>query len=80
LNSRSAHDGKVQFNTREVVVAGDIAFEGGTYHIILKPRNDPKAAPFTVTNRHVHVLKRQADGSWKAWRMMTNSEVSVAAP
>jgi uncharacterized protein (TIGR02246 family) len=76
----SQNDIKVQFHTREVVVAGDIAYEGGTYDIILKPRNDPKAASITVTNRHVHVLKRQADGAWKTWRMMTNSEAAVAAP
>jgi uncharacterized protein (TIGR02246 family) len=73
-------DLKVAFHTAEVVVAGNIAYEGGTYDIILTPRGDPKAASTTVTNRHVHVLKRQADGSWKTWRMMTNNSIPAAAP
>jgi uncharacterized protein (TIGR02246 family) len=73
-------DIKVAFHTAEVVVAGDLAYEGGTYDIILTPRGDPKAAPATVTNRHVHVLRRQPDGSWKTWRMMTNNTLAAAAP
>lgn len=66
-------DIRVTFHTREVEVAGDLAYEAGTYDILLRPRSDPGAAPTTVTNRHVHVLKRQPDGSWKTWRMMTNN-------
>jgi ketosteroid isomerase-like protein len=24
-------------------------------------------------NRHLHILKREPDGTWKTWRMMVNS-------
>jgi uncharacterized protein (TIGR02246 family) len=74
------NDLKVAFHTQEVAVSGELAYEGGTYDIIIRPRGDPKAAPLTVTNRHVHVLKRQPDGSWKTWRMMTNNTIAAAAP
>jgi len=67
------YDIQVAFHTQEVSVSGDLAYEGGTYDIILKPRSDPQAGAATTTNRHVHVLRRQADGSWKTWRMMTNN-------
>lgn len=76
----ATNDIKVAFHTQEVAVSGGLAYEGGTYDIIIRPRSDPKAAPVTVTNRHVHVLKRQADGSWKTWRMMTNNTIPAAAP
>ena len=74
------NDIKVEFHTKEVLVSGDLAYEAGTYDIIIRPRADPKAAPLTVTNRHVHVLRRQADGSWKTWRMMTNNTIPAAPP
>ena len=74
------NDIKVEFNTREVEVSGDLAYESGTYNIILRPRGDPKATPLVVTNRHMHVLKRQAGGTWKTWRMMTNNTIPLAAP
>jgi uncharacterized protein (TIGR02246 family) len=76
----AANDLKVVFHTQEVSVSGELAYEGGTYDIIIRPKSDPKAVPVTVTNRHVHVLKRQADGSWKTWRMMTNNTLPAAAP
>src|SRR5512139_2513390 len=74
------NDIKVEFHTQEVEVSGDLAYEGGTYDIVLKPRSDPQATPLTVTNRHVHVLKRQPDGSWKTWRMMTNNTTAAPPP
>jgi len=72
-------DIKVAFHTREVEVSGNLAYEGGTYDILIRPRADPGATPLTVTNRHVHVLKRQPDGSWKTWRMMTNNTLPAPA-
>ena len=76
----AANDIKVAFHTQEVTVSGELAYEGGTYDIIIRPKSDPKAVPVTVTNRHVHVLKRQADGSWKTWRMMTNNTLAAVVP
>lgn len=33
-----------------------------------------------ATSRHIHILKRQDDGSWKTWRMMSNSAQPLPAP
>jgi hypothetical protein len=27
----------------------------------------------SITNRHVHIFKRQPDGRWLGWRLMENS-------
>jgi uncharacterized protein (TIGR02246 family) len=74
------NDIQVAFHTQEVAVSGELAYEAGTYDIIIRPRGDAQSAPITVTNRHVHVLKRQADGAWKTWRMMTNNTIAAEAP
>lgn len=66
------NDIKVEFHTQEIKVAGDLAYERGTYTLHIKRRSDG-AHLADVTQRHIHVLRRQADGSWKTWRMMTNS-------
>ncbi len=36
---------------------------------------DPKTQAWApvATARHVHIFKRQSDGSWKGWRLMENS-------
>ena len=62
----------VHFSTAEVVIAGDLAYERGTYTL----RVTDKASGLTlqdVKNKHVHIMRRQPDGSWKTWRMMVNS-------
>jgi len=74
------NDIKVAFHTQEVAVGGDLAYEAGTYDILITPRSNPRATPLTVTNRHVHVLRCQADGTWKTWRMMTNNTIAATAP
>jgi uncharacterized protein (TIGR02246 family) len=68
----AANDIKVEFHTDEIEVAGDLAYERGTYSLRITPKADGAKA-IEVTNRHIHILRRQADGSWKTWRMMTNS-------
>ena len=62
----------VHFTTQEIAVAGDLAFEHGTYTLRLVDRKTGKVLQ-DVRNKHVHILKRQPDGSWKTWRMMVNS-------
>jgi hypothetical protein len=32
-----------------------------------------------VKNKHIHILKRQSDGTWKTWRLMTNSAAPASA-
>jgi uncharacterized protein (TIGR02246 family) len=62
----------VRFSTEEVAVAGDLAYEHGTYTLRISDKNTGKVLQ-DVKNKHVHILKRQPDGSWKTWRMMINS-------
>jgi uncharacterized protein (TIGR02246 family) len=71
------YDLKVEFHTTEIEVAGNLAYERGTYALHLRDRADASKGA-DVTSRHIHVLRRQPDGSWKTWRMMTNS--AEAAP
>jgi uncharacterized protein (TIGR02246 family) len=68
---------QVSFDTKEIEVSGDLAYESGTYTLKLADKATGQSAG-EVTNRHVHIFRRQPDGSWKTWRMMTNS--AEAAP
>lgn len=61
----------VHFSTEEIRVAGDLAYEHGTYRLHIQDKNSGKVLQ-DVTNKHIHILKRQPDGSWKTWRMMVN--------
>lgn len=70
------NDIKVEFDTDEVVVVDDLAYERGTYTLHITRRADGVKLG-DITNRHIHILRRQPDGAWKTWRMMTNS---AAAP
>ena len=71
-------DLKVKFNTEEIVIDGDLAYERGTFTIY--PHDKTSGAQLgEVHNRHVHILKRGADGQWRTWRMMTNSAEAGAA-
>jgi uncharacterized protein (TIGR02246 family) len=62
----------VHFATSEVVVAGDLAYEHGTYTLRIADEASGRGLQ-DVTNKHVHILKRQPDGMWKTWRMMVSS-------
>ncbi|HWF11257.1 MAG TPA: DUF4440 domain-containing protein [Bryobacteraceae bacterium] len=65
----------VHFSTEEVAIAGDLAYERGTYTLRISDKATGKILQ-DATNKHLHILKRQPDGTWKTWRMM----VSSAAP
>ena len=69
----------VHFSTEEVVVAGDLAYEHGTYTLKMSDKASGKVLQ-DVKNKHVHIFKRQPDGSWKTWRMMTSSAEPAAQP
>lgn len=62
----------VHFSTEEVAIAGDLAYEHGTYTLKITDKASGQTLQ-DVKNKHVHILKRQPDGSWKTWRMMVNS-------
>jgi ketosteroid isomerase-like protein len=69
---------ELSFKTNEIVVAGDLAFESGTFRLKLTD----KAGGAVVSDsqsRHMHVYKRQPDGSWKTWRMMVNTPAPAPA-
>jgi uncharacterized protein (TIGR02246 family) len=62
---------KVHFATEEVTVAGDLAYEHGTYTFQVVDKTSGKTLQ-DVRNKHIHILKRQLDGTWKTWRMMVS--------
>lgn len=68
----------LRFDTTELEIAGDLAYERGTYAVGLADQPDPAQA--MLKGRHIHIFKRQADGSWKGWRLMENSEDPATSP
>ena len=62
----------VRMDTNELEIAGDLAYERGTYTAEISNKATG-ALVQTVTNRHIHIFKRQPDGHWKAWRLMENT-------
>jgi uncharacterized protein (TIGR02246 family) len=71
-------DVTLTFNTVEIEVADDMAYERGTYTLKLVDKASGQVAT-DATYRHIHILKRQADGSWRTWRMMVNTPPAPAA-
>lgn len=61
----------VKFSTQDVEVSGDLAVETGTYSMTIVPKGG-KASP--DTGKYITVWKRQADGSWKIHRDISNSD------
>ncbi|MGV3591903.1 MAG: YybH family protein [Gammaproteobacteria bacterium] len=68
----TAFDVELSFDTREVAIFDDTAYEQGLFTIRLTDKATGELASDT-TSRHIHILKRQGDGTWKTWRMMTNT-------
>jgi uncharacterized protein (TIGR02246 family) len=62
----------VHFSTDELAVAGDLAYERGTYTLRIVDKASGKVVQ-DVKNKHLHILKRQPDGTWKTWRMMVSN-------
>jgi uncharacterized protein (TIGR02246 family) len=69
----------VRFHTEEIEPRGDLAYERGTYTLTVADKATGREVA-SVVNRHIHIFKRQADGGWKTWRMMTNSADAAPAP
>ena len=61
----------VKFQTSSVDVAGDYAIETGTLQLTLTPKGG-KPAP--DKGKYVVVWKKQADGTWKVYRDISNSD------
>ena len=69
----------MHFSTEEVEIAGDLAYERGTYTLKISDKTSGKVLQ-DVKNKHLHILKRQPDGTWKTWRMMVNNADPAPAP
>jgi uncharacterized protein (TIGR02246 family) len=69
----------LSFATEEVEVVDDVAYERGMFTLKLTDKASGQLVAET-TNRHIHIFKRQPDGSWRTWRMMTNSPIPAPAP
>ena len=61
----------VKFNTSNVDVTGDYAIETGTYEMTVTPTGG-KAIP--DKGKYLTVWKKQADGSWKLYRDISNTD------
>jgi len=60
----------VKFTTENVEVSGDLAVETGTYVMTVIPKGAP---PMPDEGKYITVWKRQADGTWKVFRDISNS-------
>ena len=69
---------KLRFDTQELEIAADLAYERGTFHMEMTDKATGAAGP-QLNGRHIHIFKREADGSWKGWRLMENSAEAAVA-
>ncbi len=67
---------EVSVAVEEVEVAGQWAFERGTFVMKLSPRAG--GAPIEDTGKYLDVLRQQPDGSWKYTRLSFNSSQPAA--
>lgn len=69
---------KMRFDTQELEIDGDMAYERGTFTIEAQDPESRAMVP-VVTARHIHIFRREADGSWKGWRLFENSADPASA-
>jgi uncharacterized protein (TIGR02246 family) len=61
----------ITFKTTDLVLSGDYAIETGTFDLTSQPT---KGSPVRDVGKYITVWKRQADGSWKIFRDIGNSD------
>jgi ketosteroid isomerase-like protein len=61
---------QVEYNSQEIVVSGDWAFDRGTERYTLTPKAG--GAPIQKSGNYLYMYQRQADGSWKQSRVIWN--------
>jgi len=71
--------GTLRFDTEEIAIDGGLGYERGTYVLQVSPP-DAAASPIKIEGRHIHIFRRQGDGSWKGWRLVENSADPATAP
>lgn len=62
---------QIEYQSQEIAVFGDWAFDRGTYRHTLTPKAG--GAPIPETGKYLWLYRRQADGSWKQARVIWNS-------
>jgi uncharacterized protein (TIGR02246 family) len=65
-----------QLASSEIVVAGDWAYDRGTYRWKAKPKKG--GAPMDDDGKYLVILRREADGRWRVARDMDNSDRPAA--
>src|SRR5688572_9080876 len=63
----------------DVVVKEDMAIETGSMSMTMQPKQ-AGAPAITEKSKYVVVWKKQADGSWKLWRDIFNSDTPLPEP
>ncbi len=61
---------KFALTSLETQVAGDWAYDRGTYTVTVTPKS---GKPMGQTGKYLEINKRQPDGSWKVHRVIWNS-------
>lgn len=70
----STFDVDYHLTTVEIVHGGDIIYERGTYTLDLLDKTTGEPVQ-QFENNHMHIFRRQDNGTWKTWRMMYNTHV-----
>lgn len=65
----------VTFHTDDVQIAGDLAVETGRYEMTLTPK---QGKAINDKGKYLTVWQRQADGSWKVIRDISNSDLPAS--
>jgi ketosteroid isomerase-like protein len=83
-NAAAAEQGRTQMqafipvdyvvDVEEITVAGDYAFEWGTYRSSIRPRTGGDVMSYS--GKLMRILQRQPDGSWKMHRTMMTADPS----
>ncbi len=60
------------YETNEIELAGDLAYERYTGHWTVTPKDGSDAVDETI--KGIHIFRRQPDGSWKIARDIWNSD------
>jgi ketosteroid isomerase-like protein len=68
----------LRFDTQELEIVGDLAYERGTF-VVTAP--DAAGAPQALfEGRHIHIFKRDPDGAWRGWRLFEILDKSLPTP
>ena len=63
---------ELTLSSEEVEVAGDWAFDRGSYTMKMTPKGDGE--PMEEKGKYIVILQKQTDGSWKFAREVWNSD------